>query len=363
MKVMVVIGAPRRTGYTRELVELLCTGARGAGAEVETFDLSDLDVRPCTGCYGCWRTKSPGRCVQKDDMAALIETYYESDYLVLATSLYFYSFSALMKAFVERLFPVVRPKIELSERLKLLRNTSRHPERDPAGAALIAVGAHRGLANMKGIRETFDLVCEGISIEPCGMLLRTESFFLDFEAGKPLTHRKIRAAFESAGRELVTSGRISPATEQDAALPLADDAASFIDRSNSYWQIAGEIKTHGADRHKLRDRAAIDLRILMPELAACLDPSVAGDLEAVILFDLDEGASAWHLEIEGGRCVHQEGAHANPDLTLSMNEQTLVDLIFARIDARAAVSDGTIKASGSRQLLARMPRLFPPPSR
>lgn len=363
MRILVIIGAPRRTGYTRELVELFCTGARQAGAEVEIRDLSDLDVRPCTGCYGCWRTDKPGRCVQHDDMAELIEKYYQSDFLVLATSLYFYSFSALMKAFVERLFPVVRPKIERSQRLGLLRNSSRRPERDPAGAVLIAVGAHRGLANMKGISETFDLVCEGISIEPRGMLLRTESYFLDFAAGKPLTHRKIRAAFESAGRELVTAGRISPETEADAALTLADDAESFIDRSNSYWQIAGEIKTHGADRHKLRDRAAVDLRILMPELAACLDPAVAGDLEAVILFDLDQGATRWHLVIEGGRCVHRFGSHDAPDLTLSMSEQTLVDLIFARIDARAAVSDGTIEASGSRQLLARMPRLFPPPSR
>jgi multimeric flavodoxin WrbA len=363
MKIMVVIGAPRRTGYTRELVELFCGGAREAGAEVETFDLSHLDVRPCTGCYGCWRAETPGRCVQKDDMAALIERYYESDHLVLATSLYFYSFSAQMKAFVERLLPVVQPRIERSPRLGLLRNSARRPGQGPKGAVLVATGAHRGLANMKGIAETFDLVCEGISIEPRGRLLRTESYFLDFAAGKPLTHRRIRAAFEAAGRELVTNDAVSEDTEQDAALSLADDDATFIDRANVYWEIAKEIDTHGADRHKLRDRASVDLRILMPELSACLDPTVAGDLEVVILFDLDGGESRWHLVVEAGRCVAHPGAHERPDLTLSMSEETLVDLIFARIDARAAVSDGTIKASGSMGLLARMPRLFPPPSR
>jgi hypothetical protein len=162
----------------------------------------------------------------------------------------------------------------------------------------------------------------------------------------------------------VTTGRISPATEDDAALPLADDEDSFIDRSNSYWQIAGEIETHGADRHRLREKAAVDLRILMPELAACLDPSVAGDLHAVILFDLDGGAaSSWHLVIADGSCTPHPGSHDRPDLTLRLTRETLVDLIFGRIDARAAVGDGSIRASGSLGLLARMPRLFPPPSR
>jgi len=363
MKVLVVIGAPRRTGYTRELVELFCAGASAAGAEVVVRDLSDLDVRPCRGCYGCWRAETPGRCVQSDDMRGLLDLYRESSFLVLATPLYFYSFSAVMKAFVERLFPVVRPRIERSPRLGLLRNSRRH-DGGPEGAVLIATGAHRGLANMKGIRETFDLVCEGISIEPRGQLLRTESYFLDFAASKPLTHRRIRAAFESAGRELATKGRISPATEADAALPLADDDESFIDRSNVYWQIAGELKTHGADRHRLRDRAAVDPRILVPELAACLDPVIAGDLEAVIMLDLDGGGPrSWHLAIAAGRCTPAPGPHPAPDLTLSMSEETLVDLIFGRIDPRAAVTDGSIRAAGSLGLLARLGRLFPPPSR
>jgi multimeric flavodoxin WrbA len=364
MKLLVIIGAPRRTGYTRELVELFCAGARTAGAEAEVRDLCQLDVRPCTGCYSCWSAESPGRCVQDDDMASLIAAYLEARHLVLATPLYFYSFSALMKAFVERLFPLVKPRIERSPRLGLLRNVRRHADRGPEGAVLIAAGAHRGLRNMEGLSATFELVCEGLGIDPRGRLLRTESFFLDFVASKPITHRKIRGAFESAGRELVLSGRVSAATEADAALPIVVDDDTYIERSDVYWQIADEIQTHGADRLQLRERAAIDLRILVPELAACLDPAAAGDLSAVILLDIDGDADrSWHLAIEDGRCRPRRGAHADPDLTLSMPESTLLDLIFGRIDPRVAVREGAIVARGSPELLARMGRLFPPPSR
>jgi multimeric flavodoxin WrbA len=364
MDILVVNGAPRRTGYTREIVDLFCAGARAAGAEVEVVDLAARDVRPCTGCYKCWRSTSPGRCVQDDDMHDLIERFYGSQQLVLATPLYYYSFSALLKAFIERMLPTTKPGIDHGPRLGTGRNLMRHPDRGPEGAVLIAVGAHRNPRNMDGLVATFELICEGLDVEPVGKLLRPESYFLDFAPGKPITQRKIRAAFESAGRELVTAGRVSPAIEAEAALPLADDDGSFAERTDVYWQIAAELGVHGNDRERVRQVAAEDLQILIPELAACLDPAVAGDLRVVIMIGIDDDPErGWHLSIAAGRCTALRGPHASPDLTLQLQRQTLVDMIFGRLDVRAAVSDGTIRTAGSLGLLARMGRLFPPPSR
>jgi alkyl sulfatase BDS1-like metallo-beta-lactamase superfamily hydrolase len=197
-----------------------------------------------------------------------------------------------------------------------------------------------------------------------GKLLRPEAFFLDFSDSKPITHRKVRAAFENAGRELIANGRISPQTQADAAAPLTADDDVYLERTAVYWAIADDLGTHYADREQLRDLAAEDLRILVPELASCLDPSVAGDLAAVIQLDLQGDAeNSWQLKIERGRCRADRGVHPQPDLTLTLSEQALVDMIFCRIDVRTAVSDGTIRVAGSRELLMRMARLFPPPNR
>ena len=363
MKILVINGAPRENGYTKDLLELFNSGAVAAGGLVEQIDLRNYDVRPCTGCFHCWDPSRAGKCSQNDDMAMLTEKFLDSDALVLATPVYYYSFSALIKAFLERLLPTSLPIITQGGEIGLERNTERYPDRGPDRAALIAVGAHRNPKTMDGLVKTFELICDGIYAKPVGKLLRTESFFLDFDAGKPITGRKVRMAFERAGAELVREGWIEAQTESDASLPFTRDLETFRRNSGTYWKIAREIGAGGNDREQLRAAVSRDLRILAHELAACYDPVAAGDLEAVILFDLrDEEADNWHLTIDKGRCAASEGTHPSPTLTLETTEEILVEIILQRLDARTALARGDMKATGSKSLLGRFQRIFPPPS-
>ena len=363
MKILVINGAPRENGYTKDLLELFNSGAVAAGGLVEQIDLRNYDVRPCTGCFHCWDPSRAGKCSQSDDMAMLTEKFLDSDVLVLATPVYYYSFSALIKAFLERLLPTSLPIITQGGEIGLERNTERYPDRGPDRAALIAVGAHRNPKIMDGLVKTFELICDGIYAKPVGKLLRTESFFLDFDAGKPITGRKVRMAFERAGAELVREGWIEAQTESDASLPFTRDLETFRRNSGTYWKIAREIGAGGNDREQLRAAVSRDLRILAHELAACYDPVAAGDLEAVILFDFrDEDADNWHLTIDKGRCAASEGTHPSPTLTLETTEEILVEIILQRLDARTALARGDLKATGSKSLLGRFQRIFPPPS-
>jgi multimeric flavodoxin WrbA len=363
MRILLVNGAPRRNGFTREFTALFRSGAEDAAATVDELDLAEMDLRPCQGCYGCWSPPSPGRCVQDDDMAGALERYLACEVIVLATPLYYYSFSARIKMFLERLLPTTKPEPDHGRRLGLGRNAMRFPDRGPRGSVLIAVGAHRGLANYRGVVETFALVSEGMDAIPVGTLLRPESYFLDFGASKPITMRRVRGAFEAAGRELAQNGRIAPVTEEEAALPLTRDEESFDARFDTYWTIGKEIEAHGSSRKAMRDAAAEDLRILVPELAACLDPGAAGALRAIVLFDLaDRPDASWHLAIADGRCAAVAGRPQAANLSLRMSAATLVDVILQRVDARRAVADGSIRPSGDVSLLSRFDRLFPPPS-
>jgi multimeric flavodoxin WrbA len=61
---------------------------REAGAEVEVVHLSEKNVKYCIGCFTCW-TRTPGRCVHKDDMTEeLFPRWLESDLAVYAPPLY-----------------------------------------------------------------------------------------------------------------------------------------------------------------------------------------------------------------------------------------------------------------------------------
>jgi hypothetical protein len=363
MRLLAIDGAPRVSGYTRELFDLFVAGAAGAGAEVEQVHLEAMDVRPCRGCYACWHPSTPGRCVQRDDMDGLLERFRAADALLLATPVYYYSFSALLKAFVERLLPTTEPGIARGRTTGIGRNRLRQPESGPRRAVLMAVGAHRDPANMAGVVASFRLVCEGIDAENAGELLRPESYLLDFAAGKPVTHRRIRAAFENAGRELVSLGRLRPETEQDARAPITATDELFGRHFGTYWEIAREVGVGPSDRVRLSSAAGVDFRILLPELAACYNSAAGGGLEARILFALgDEPASHWHLDISGGACRAVEGTCEEAALTMVLEPAVLARILLRKEDARSAIARGEVRVHDPGGLLPRFGRLFPPPS-
>ena len=86
MKVLIVLGSPRRMGNTEILAREVVEGLPG-GAEVEYLRLNDLNIRPCQGCGGCEKT---GVCVIADDMTDAYARVDAADSLLLVSPVYFY---------------------------------------------------------------------------------------------------------------------------------------------------------------------------------------------------------------------------------------------------------------------------------
>jgi len=99
MKVLAVVGSPRKGGNTDILVSRIAEGARAGGAQVEIIRLSDLHIRECDGCQACWRGRP---CSKDDDMRRLYPKIAASDVIVFGTPVYWYGPTALIKAFVDR---------------------------------------------------------------------------------------------------------------------------------------------------------------------------------------------------------------------------------------------------------------------
>lgn len=100
-KILLVQGGGRPGGNTEQLVEAFAKGAAAAGHEVEIISLQKVRVNGCLGCNAC-RFGKP--CVQKDHFNALVPKIRDTDLLVLASPLLFWTFSAKLKAFLERFY-------------------------------------------------------------------------------------------------------------------------------------------------------------------------------------------------------------------------------------------------------------------
>lgn len=107
MKLLAILGSPRKGGNTDILTERILEGAREAGLETETIALRSQKIAPCIGCEKCWQID--GRpCAFKDDMP--YDAIAAADVLVFSTPVYWYAPTAIMKALIDRLVPFNRPQ-------------------------------------------------------------------------------------------------------------------------------------------------------------------------------------------------------------------------------------------------------------
>lgn len=99
IRILGIVGSPRRNGNTEILVDQVLQGAAEAGASTEKVILNELTIKPCQACDACEKT---GKCAHKDDMHALLELMEASQVWVLGTPVYWLGPTAQFKAFLDR---------------------------------------------------------------------------------------------------------------------------------------------------------------------------------------------------------------------------------------------------------------------
>ncbi len=91
-KVLLISSSPRKNGNSDLLCDQFRKGAIDAGHRAEKIFLAEKKIHYCTGCGACANATRP--CVQKDDVAEILEKMVEADVIVLATPVYFYTMCA-----------------------------------------------------------------------------------------------------------------------------------------------------------------------------------------------------------------------------------------------------------------------------
>lgn len=230
MKITVFNGSPRgRASNTHLIVEPLLEGARHAGADTREVFLIEQDIGQCLGCFNCWG-KTPGKCVQNDDMSSLLALFIDSDYVGMATPVYGMFMTSLLKKFTERLLPLNTPHIQKNEDGSYFHEG--RVKRFPSQFMIANAGFPGG--------HNFDLFKAYMALQDpllevyrnCGELLRNRGLVTS-----ETTRRKISGYFEalrSAGREIIDHGRVSAATVEQINADLVSDE-EYMSLVNQGW--------------------------------------------------------------------------------------------------------------------------------
>jgi len=99
LKVVGIIGSPRKEMNTDTLVKRALEGSRSIGAETEKIYLNDLEILPCQACK---KFPAPDYCFYRDGMEKIYNILETADALVIGAPAYFGSFSAQLKLMIDR---------------------------------------------------------------------------------------------------------------------------------------------------------------------------------------------------------------------------------------------------------------------
>ena len=106
MRAIAINGGPRKGLNTSKLLKHALEGAESAGAKVEPIvNLYDLNFEGCVSCF-CCKLKTggnPGKCALLDDLSKVLELVLESNVLLLASPIYLWDVTGMMRMFLERL--------------------------------------------------------------------------------------------------------------------------------------------------------------------------------------------------------------------------------------------------------------------
>lgn len=108
MKVMTLLGSPRKGGNTATVLEWVEETLRENRCVIDRVDLVDYKILPCRECYRCQQVPDEPGCTQMDDDAVrLFRRMMASDVILLASPLFCWSFTAPVHALLERCYCLV----------------------------------------------------------------------------------------------------------------------------------------------------------------------------------------------------------------------------------------------------------------
>jgi putative sterol carrier protein/multimeric flavodoxin WrbA len=271
------------------------------------------------------------------------------DILVYATPLYNYNMTSLLKAFQERLLPLLDPH------LIKMGDIYRHPQRYKMNRKMVLISTcgFPEVSHFDALRHGFRHIEKSGQTPLVGELLMPGGELLKQHGMKEKVQGVLQTAYR-AGIEVIREGRVLEETEMEIQKPLVPPDM-LAEMANLWWDSHLEGITQG----KPVQGKVEDMRLLLRGMAAAFNSQAAGDLKTTIQFEVTgKQTGDWFLSIEKGKCTYHEGKANAPNLTIKTPSEVWLAIANNEMDGQQAFMEGKYKATGDMSLLMQMKTLF-----
>ena len=234
MKVFAINGSPKiDDSNTSVILNPFLDGMKEAGADVDIVHAKKLKINPCLGCAACI-FKTPGQCVQKDDMGDLFLRLFTADIIVWATPVYLAGPTAQLKAIIDRTFVGAgfNPGYEIRNGHQRLKRVDGFV---PSKLVLVSSCGYHEMESFDSLLNWVDSLVKMDLFELVGALLRPHANVLNPLFPAKFDIDEIITAAKDAGTQLITEGKILDETLSKVSQDfLTRDA--YIKTMNQYFQ-------------------------------------------------------------------------------------------------------------------------------
>lgn len=152
MIISILNGEPEGTNsqFTGKINSL--TKQLSEGHQVHLFNLAEMNLHYCTGCWSCW-WKTPGECAIKDEGEVIFRAVINSDFIIFASPLIAGFTSAMLKKVQDRLIVLLHPYLEI------IHDESHHRKRYdkyPEFGVIIDKEENTNEEDIKIVKEIYD---------------------------------------------------------------------------------------------------------------------------------------------------------------------------------------------------------------
>ncbi len=228
-QVLVLVGNPRKkNGLTYFYLQSFLDGMRTSGAAIEEIFLYEKKINHCLGCFHCW-TKTPGRCIQNDDQAELIEKLEAADLILYALPLYYHSIPGHVKNHLDRQLPRMYPFMEKTGA------STRHPRRTSVrqNMVLFSICGFPELKQFEPLVANFEAYARHDNITLIEKVLVPGAMELYYNpTSRTLLLEKLDH-LRSAGEEIMKRGYVRRATLK--GISKMPRSSHWHDGANMYW--------------------------------------------------------------------------------------------------------------------------------
>lgn len=105
MRVLTVLGSPRKQGNTAKVLGWVEDELRRLGHGVDRINVIDHRIEGCQECHICQEIEDDPECVQNsDDLPALFAQLIEAELIVIASPVFCWGFPSQLKALIDRCY-------------------------------------------------------------------------------------------------------------------------------------------------------------------------------------------------------------------------------------------------------------------